>query len=191
MAAEAQIIWRRLDLPGHDACRLWSEGGLWRIEGMAVWADPAGPAQLAYEISVGADWITHSARVMGRVGKRALSLSVHRGETGEWRLNGEALPEMTGLQDIDLGFTPATNTMPIRRLRATRKDDADLCAVWLDSSDWHWKRLPQRYENLGEGRWRYASPSHDYQAELTADSDGFVTDYPGLWMKEDPHGRAQ
>lgn len=185
MASGAHILWRRLDLPGHDACRLWSEGAHWRFEGMAVWLGPQGPAQFAYEISVDEGWITHSARVMGRSGKRAISLSIHRDDLGNWRVNGEALPEVTGLQDIDLGFTPATNTMPIRRLRGIRNKAADICAVWLDPGDWQVKRLPQRYENLGDGRWRYLSSDGDYQAELTADSDGFVTNYPDLWKKED------
>lgn len=180
----AQILWRRLDRPGHDACRLWKEGSLWRIEGMAVWLDPKGPAQIVYEVAVGEDWVTHSARLMGRVGKRAISLSIQRDTSGNWRMNGEAVPEVTGLPDIDLGLTPATNTLPLRRMRSRRMDAADLAAAWLDPTDWQLKPLPQRYEKLDDGRWRYASPSHDFQADLTIDADGFVTDYPSLWVKE-------
>lgn len=184
MGAEAHILWRRLDRPGHDACRLWSEGALWRLEGMAVWMSDHGPAQLGYEISVHQSWITHSTRVMGRMGRQPVSLSIHRDDAGNWRVNGEALPEMTGLPDIDLGFTPATNLMPIRRLRASRTEAADICAVWLDSEDGQLKRLPQHYAVLPGGHWRYRSPSHEYQADLTVDGDGFVTLYPDLWSKE-------
>ncbi|AUH32484.1 putative glycolipid-binding domain-containing protein [Paracoccus tegillarcae] len=182
VGAGAHIIWRRLDLPGHDACRLWSEGAQWRLEGMAVWADALGPAQLAYEVSVDEDWITHSARIMGRVGKRALSLSVHRGEAGEWRVNGEAVPEVSGLRDIDLGFTPATNTLPIRRMRAARQDSADIAAAWLDPEDWRLKPLPQHYERQGDA-WRYAAGS-GFSTTITIDGDGLVTDYPPLWTQE-------
>lgn len=180
---EALILWRRLDRPGHDACRLWLESGHWRLEGAAVWLDAKGPAHIAYEVSVGEDWITHSARIMGRVGPRAISLSIHRDATGNWRVNGEAIPEVTGQRDIDLGFTPATNTLPIRRLRAERADQARLAAAWLDAGDWSLKVLPQTYQREGED-WLYTSPTHDFQARLTVDRDGFVTDYPGLWVKE-------
>ncbi|WP_299843074.1 putative glycolipid-binding domain-containing protein [uncultured Paracoccus sp.] len=180
----AQIVWRRLDHPGHDACRLWSEGSLWRIEGMAVWLDPEGPAQIAYEVSAGEDWITRSARIMGRVGKRAFSLSIHRDAMGNWRVNGEALPEVTGLADIDLGFTPATNTLPIRRLRGARQESADLAAAWLDPGDWQVKPLPQHYEVRDDGRWSYRSPGHGFETEMTIDGDGLITDYPPLWVKE-------
>lgn len=186
---DAHILWRRLDLPGHDACRLWTDSGMWRIEGMAVWDDARGPAQIAYEISAGDDWITHSARLMGRVGPQAVSLSIHRDSTGNWRVHGEAVPEVTGLQDIDLGFTPATNTLPIRRLRAARQDSADIAAAWLDPGDWQLKPLPQHYRQQGPDRWLYRSAS-GFETIMTIDGNGLVTDYPPVWIKEDTHGRA-
>lgn len=184
MGGNAQILWRRLDLPGHDACRLWSEGSLWRIEGMAVWLAGTGPAQMAYEVSAGEDWITRSARIMGRAGKRAVSLSIHRDGMGNWRMNGESVPDVTGLPDIDLGFTPATNTLPIRRMRSTRQQAADSAAAWLDADYWQLKPLPQRYERRGDSLWHYRSHSHGFAADLTIDGDGLVTDYPPLWVKE-------
>lgn len=182
MASAPQILWRRLDLPGHDTCRLWQDGDAQGLDGVAVWRDPSGPAHLAYHVAVGADWVTRSVRLQGRVGGCDLTLSIHRNPAGEWRLNGESLPEMHGLQDIDLGFTPATNTLPIRRLRATGQQAAQIAAVWLDPSDWGLKRLPQDYRRTERG-WHYAAPG--FAAALAVDGDGFVTDYPNLWIKED------
>lgn len=181
---DPMILWRRLDLPGHDCCRIWDQDGRRGLDGVAVWMDSAGPAHLAYLVACDDAWITRSVRVQGRVGGRELTLSIHRGETGIWNISGEALPDLHGLQDIDLGFTPATNTLPIRRLRQQGQTEADLAAVWLDPSDWTLKRLPQRYRKTKAG-WDYASPLHKFQAELRVDSDGFVTNYPALWIKED------
>ena len=177
------MLWRRLHQPGHDACWLWQDGERQGLDGVAVWLDDAGPAQMAYHVSCDAAWLTRAVRVQGRVGARDLTLSIHRDEAGTWRANGEELPDFVGLTDIDLGFTPATNTLPIRRMTALGQDRADLAAVWLDAEDWTLKRLPQRYELGGQG-WRYASPTHDFTADLAVDHDGFVTDYPGLWVKE-------
>ena len=187
MARDPQILWRRLDRPGHDACRLWQDDTRQGVEGVAVWLDPAGPAHLAYHVACDDDWITRSARVQGRVGGRELTLSIHRDEIGNWRAAGEELPDLCGLQDIDLGFTPATNTLPIRRLRQQGKDRAELASVWLDPADWALKRLPQSYRR-GDSGWHYASPG--YEAELAVDADGFVTDYPEMWIAEDPNGRS-
>ncbi|MBA4491208.1 putative glycolipid-binding domain-containing protein [Paracoccus sp. S1E-3] len=182
MAGDPQILWRRLDLPGHDACRIRQAGDVPGLDGVAVWRDPAGPAHLTYLVACNPDWVTRSVRVQGTVGPCELNLSIHRQDSGEWRLNGESLPDFNGLQDIDLGFTPATNTLPIRRLRAAHQDRAEIAAVWLDPADWTLKALPQTYQR-GDAGWRYTSPG--FATELTVDADGFVTDYPALWTKED------
>ena len=182
MGADPQILWRRLDLPGHDACRIWQDGDVQGLDGVAVWRDPSGPAHLAYHIACDGAWVTRSVRVQGRVGSRELTLSIHRADTGEWRVNGESLPDLHGLQDMDLGVTPATNTLPIRRLRAARQYQAQIAAVWLDPADWGLKALPQTYQRRDAG-WHYTAPG--FAADLAVDTDGFVTDYPKMWIKED------
>ena len=40
--AVAAILWRRVDAPGHDACRLDRDGSGWRLEGTAARARGAG-----------------------------------------------------------------------------------------------------------------------------------------------------
>lgn len=181
MARDPQILWRRLDLPGHDTCRIWQDGGRRGLDGAAVWADPSGPAHLAYLVTCDEGWITRSVRVQGRVGLQEITLSIHRDDLGNWRAAGEELSEFSGLQDIDLGFTPATNTLPIRRMMQQGQSDAALAAVWLDPADWSLKRLPQTYQRA-EGGWDYTSDG--FAARLATDASGFVTDYPGLWIKE-------
>ncbi len=183
MAGDPQILWRRLDLPGHDTCRIWAEGDRVGLDGTAVWLDASGPAHLSYFVTCDESWITRSARVQGRVGGRDLTLSIHRNVSGAWTMAGEELPEFHGLREIDLGFTPATNTLPIRRMRQQRREAEDVAAVWLDPSDWSLKRLAQHYARTQDA-WTYASPRHDFQAELRVDSDGFVTDCPDLWIEE-------
>jgi hypothetical protein len=57
--------------------------------------------------------------------------------------------ETEGLCGIDLGFTPATNLNPVRRLSLEVRQAADATAAWLDPSDWHLKRFVQQYERTG------------------------------------------
>lgn len=174
------ILWRRLDRPGHDRARLWPESDLWQIEGTAVWLDARGPARLSYLVTCGPDWVTRAARVQGHVGEGVLSVSIHRDAQGNWRMNGEAVPEVSGLQDVDLGFTPATNTLPVRRLTAAGLAGADIAAAWLDLGDFHLKPLPQHYERRDRAQWLYTSPTHEVRACLAVDRHGLITDYPGL-----------
>lgn len=83
--------------------------------------------------------------------------------------------------DIDLGFTPATNTNALRRMELKVGQAARTTALWLDTEDWSLKPLTQTYERLSETVYRYRSPRHAYEAELSVDPFGIVLDYPGLW----------
>ena len=78
--------------------------------------------------------------------------------------------------DIDLGFTPASNTNAIRRLNLSRDEAADTIAVWLDTGDWTVKSLRQSYRRGNGDTFDYISPQHDYRATLIVD-DVFVPDY--------------
>lgn len=181
--AGALILWRRLDRPGHDVCQLLFEAGEWHLEGAAVWRDRAGPAQISYSVTCGDDWLTRSARLQGRVAGRALSLSIRRGLEGEWRVNGDEVAASHGLSDLDLGFTPATNTIALQRLKIAGGGNS--AAAWLDDSDWRLKTMHQTYRHDGEGRWHYHAAESGFETMLTVNRHGLVTDYPGLWIEED------
>jgi uncharacterized protein len=45
---------------------------------------------------------------------KALRLDLEKG--GLWRSSGQEIAEVRGCLDADLSVTPATNTLPIRRL---------------------------------------------------------------------------
>jgi hypothetical protein len=101
-------------------------------------------------------------------------------------VNGAPAPELTGLVDLDLGFTPATNLLPLRRLALEPGAAADTEAAWLDDATWTFSRLPQRYERRSANEYWYESPTAGYAALLTVTPEGFVTDYPGLWIVAGP-----
>jgi putative glycolipid-binding protein len=63
--ADFQILWRRLDIPGHDACRLVKRDDAWRIEGTAVYRHEAGAAALVYTLDCDREWRTREGVVNG------------------------------------------------------------------------------------------------------------------------------
>jgi hypothetical protein len=69
-----------------------------------------------YEVHCDENWLTQRVQVERTIGKdtKTLSLSVEKG--GLWRGSEQELPEVRGCQDVDLSVTPATNTIPFRRL---------------------------------------------------------------------------
>jgi uncharacterized protein len=81
--------------------------------------------------------------------------------------------------DVDLSFTPATNTLPIRRLRLDVGEEAEILVAWLVWPELEVRPVRQRYARLAQDRYRYAQD--DFEAELVVDDEGLVLEYEGLW----------
>lgn len=178
------ILWRRLDNPGHDACRLVDRGVTWRIEGASIFRHETGPAALVYEVECDRDWRTREGAVNGWVGSRQVSIRVTRSSTGLWTLNGEVVPNMQDCVDLDLGFTPATNLSQLRRIALQVGQSADIPVAWLDAPFGSLEILQQRYERRTAETYWYAAPQFGYAALLQVCAMGFVQVYPDLWQAE-------
>lgn len=177
----ARALWRRLDTPGHDACRLLRQGQGWRLEGAAVFAWEGRPCQLRYTVDCDGLWQSRSATIEGWLGADDVALGIERNDNGRWTLNGVDQPEAAGLVDLDLGFTPATNLLPIRRLALACGEKTQAPAAYLSFPPDRLTRLDQTYERLGRTCYAYSARVFDYAAVLTVSEAGIVTDYPGLW----------
>lgn len=177
---QAQVLWRRLDTQGHDACRLFREGDDWVLEGCAVAAEKTALTAVSYRAVCGPDWVTRSVTVAGWNDDRDIRLDISRSGSG-WICNGNELPLLDECVDIDLGFTPATNTCAIRRLQIDTGQRRKATAAWLDDTDWQLKPLQQYYLRTAVYSYEYGSPAHGFTAQLSVDEHGLVTEYPGLW----------
>lgn len=183
MDVVASILWRRLGSPGHDACRLEQHCDGWSLDGAAVFLDDNGDvARLGYRVRCDEAWQAVSARLHGFVGRRTVDLDLFR-DDGRWLNHGAVIAGIDDLIDLDLGFTPATNTCAIRRLQLAGGQGTST-AAWLDPKTLTFSPLPQTYASSSSSSWSYASPRHDFKAELVVDDHGLVVDYPGLWVAE-------
>ncbi|MGX8011797.1 putative glycolipid-binding domain-containing protein [Mesorhizobium sp. ORM8.1] len=181
MQPHASIFWRRLDLEGHDACLLYPTDGGWRLEGHALFLQEGQPCSLAYAVDCDAGWRTRSARVDGFLGAQILRYEIERLGDGQWMLNGAEQAAVAGLVDVDLGFTPATNLLAIRRSDLGIGTATPAPAAYLAFPELKLMRLDQTYQRLDEQRYAYAAPTFGYDAVLEVSAHGFVLDYPGLW----------
>jgi hypothetical protein len=178
------ILWRRLDLPGHEVGRLRPLGDGWELSGTALFLYEGQPCRLDYRVVCDRAWRTESARVWGAIGDRDVDLSVAVEEGRRWRLNGVECPAVAGCLDIDLGFSPSTNLLPIRRLALAVGEEAEVEAAWLPFPALTFEVLPQVYRREGETVYRYESAGGRFVRTLEVDASGFVTRYPGLWEAE-------
>ena len=178
----ATARWRALDRDGEDKCRLVRANGGWMLVGHARFRDAIGWAALDYVLRCDADWRTQSCDVTGTQGGGEVALRLHRDGAG-WRLNDHPQPQLDGCTDVDLGFTPATNLMPVRRLPEVGRIDAR--AAWLRLPGPMLDPLDQTSTRERGGYVRYAALQSDFETHLEVDPDGFVLLYPGLWERAD------
>jgi len=174
-------LWRRLDTPGHDACRLQPADGGWRLDGSAVFLHEGEPARLDYQVTCDAGWRAELGHVRGFIGARELDWRIVREPGGTWSVNGVAVPGLEACVDLDVGFTPATNVTLMRRVALVPGQAAEARVAWIDAPAGVLQALPQRYERRSERTYWYESSTSGYTALLELGPAGFIHRYPGLW----------
>jgi hypothetical protein len=181
----AAWLWTRLDQPGHDGCRLLRLVSGWRLVGAAAFREGRKPCHLSYLVDADAAWRTRGARVTGYVGSAAVDLRLRRGRGDRWRVDGEPVAAADGCVDLDLGFTPATNLMAIRRLALRVGEQAEAPAAYLEVPRLRVVRLAQNYTRTARFEYDYASPDAGYRGTLQVDRFGGIMDYPGVFQRVD------
>jgi hypothetical protein len=183
MTIAASILWRRIDAPGHDACRLEKEDSGWSLHGAAVFRHQAGVAILSYSVRCGRDWRTLWGRIQGSIGDRHIDHLVTRA-TGAWLLNGVEAPGLAHLTDLDLSFTPATNLLQIKRVTLPPDEMIHSPAAWFDLDAGALTELRQIYQRRADLEVHYQAPDVGYEGLLELRPDGFISNYPGLWRAD-------
>jgi hypothetical protein len=98
---------------------------------------------------------------------------------------GSRVVEPDDADFVDLGFSPLTNTLPIRAHRLHQGGEPrDYVMALVEVPSLEVVRSEQRYEPLAAGLVRFRSG--DFAAMLEVDDDGFVVRYPGLAAREFP-----
>ena len=88
-------------------------------------------------------------------------------------MDGQPIPLVAGATDIDLTFSPATDTLPIRRLSLAVGDSADVLAAWFRFPELRLEPLRQRYTRLDPTTYRYESDP-GFQTTLATEDLGLV-----------------
>lgn len=175
------MAWTRLDTKGSDACRLFRHENGWRIAGIAVFSNEGKPCCLGYNVECDYDWQARSADISGWSDAEDLALKIRKGKGETWLLNEVEQPQVQGCTDVDLGFTPATNLIALRRLSMRIGDTKAAPAVYLRFPELDVVLLEQSYERIGPREYNYGAPAYDYSGVLEVSEEGFVVKYPGLW----------
>jgi uncharacterized protein len=175
----ATVLWQDVQTGALDRCRLETGPDGLRLSGIALTPEHGTPLDVRYLVEAGPDGLTRrvTLELDGGATRRVLLAD----GAGRWRWEGgPELAEVAGALDVDLTVTPATNTLPIRRLAALevgRQRDLDM--AWVQFPGLEVIPSAQRYRRLAPDRWHFSTG--DFEAELLVDPDGLVLEYGGLF----------
>jgi hypothetical protein len=195
------LIWRRLDATGAEQVLFDDRSGL-HGRGTMVAAVPV-PFACRYEIYTDDTWATARFEATAEGGGFLRTVRLERA-AGRWRVTASeqgdldatllaaghpraSMPgaddpgELSTALDVDLGYSPFTNTLPVRRLGlldAAPGSTHSIVVAWVLVPSLEVLASTQTY-TVREGRdVRFTSGT--FTADLSLDADGYVTHYPGL-----------
>ena len=183
MSTPIAVLWRRLDVPGHDGCQFLPGAEGWTLRGSAVFLQDGQVCQLRYEVLADPGFRTREASVTGLVGVKAVDLRIRSDGDGTWTAGGDEQPQLAGCVDVDLGFTPATNFLPVRRLGLEMGQQAQAPAAYLAFPELRLEVLGQSYRRVSATGYEYEAPGAGYRGTLEFSGQGIIVDYPGLFTR--------
>jgi hypothetical protein len=171
-----RVAWRRSDeVAADEHCTLTLRDGGLSLVGTVLGAEGGLPIRIEYRVLADGAGMTTAAPVRDLRGFDARTIGLERDAKGNWSVDGERMPALKGCTDVDLGCSPSTNTLPIRRLRLAVGASRTIQAAWVRFPELVVVKAAQTYTRVDEFTYRYASG--DFEAELTVDDDGLVASY--------------
>ena len=175
------IFWRRLDCPGAEYCELRRRPDGWELSGTVLVALDGRPLRAHYQVVCDAGWATRVVSLETSTGGPTRTLQLTADEQRRWWSAGAELLPLRGCVDVDLGVSPSTNTLPVRRLGREIGDAVDIGAAWVRFPELEVTRLDQRYTRLDAHRYRYQSLPDDRTYTIEVDDLGLVRCYEDGW----------
>ncbi len=173
------MLWRRHDGSGLDRAVIDRGPEGIRLSGTSLLVIDDAPFEIRYSVMTDASGATTvvGAHVQGPGNDRRLALTSDG--AGTWSVGDEPILDLFGATDVDLGWTPATNTLPILRLGLDVGDSAQITVAMVSFPEHHVERRTQTYERLDETTYRYASAT--FEGTLVVTAEGLVSEHSGGW----------
>lgn len=173
------VVWASSNPPGVERCSVSRGPSGWVLEGHLVRHFKGGTAAISYRVDADPSWKTRGAHVEQYLGGDRRSVDLKAGRSG-WYVQGNLVDGLKGCLDVDLGASPVTNTLPIKRARPKIGSRLDLTAAWVRFPDLVVAPLTQSYERVGERLFVYRSAS-GFSSEIEMDDFGLVRRYGEYW----------
>lgn len=178
--APRTVIWASSRPPGVERCTITRAASGWVLAGSLVRRFGAGPAAISYVIETDRGWKTRRVHVEQTIRGKDASLDLEA-KGPMWYVEGKRDGRLDGCTDVDLGASPATNTLPIRRAKPEVGARIDLTVAWVRFPGLSVEPLRQSYERTEDRLYVYRSAS-GFESEIEVDASGMVRAYGDYWQ---------
>jgi hypothetical protein len=164
--------------------------------GTQLGAEPF-PYRLDYTLDASDGFVTRELELTATADGGRRTLKLHHDGSGGWRAEAGhevELPDLSLAGDIDIGFSPLTNSMPILRHGLHRQGEHDFVMAWVEVPSLNVIAARQRYEHVRGGEQgavvRFLDGESDFSADLELDPEGLLVFYPELARRVQPGERV-
>jgi hypothetical protein len=178
-----RVIWRRImDDRSFEDCVVTSSHDGFGIAGCIVAAEEGRPLIVSYHIACDGDWSARTVTIEQTLSDTSRFLKLERAGPA-WRVDGVHDARLDGCAEPDLGLTPSTNALAIRRLGLAIGQGADITCAWVKFPALSIEPSVQRYERLAERDYRYTNVASGFTALVAVDALGLPVSYESIWTR--------
>jgi len=175
-----EVVWSALRWPGLEHVSIRVHHGELSAAGRGIAVLDGVPTHVDYALRTDRTGATRFVEITVSGPFPTRTRTLHADGQGHWRDDTGPLPDLDGCLDVDISFTPCTNTLPIRRLALAVGEARDIDVAYLAVPRLTVSRAHQGYRRLDCG---YRYESGRFAADLTVDDADLVINYAHLWRR--------
>ena len=178
-----RVVWRRImDQRSFEECTASALPDGFRLAGHIIAVHADEPLIIGYEIRCASDWSAQAIAIDQVLGNTPRRLQLARAGKG-WLVDGASDARLDACAEPDLGLTPSTNALAIRRLDLAIGQAATIACAWVKFPALSVEPALQRYERLGERDYRYTNIASGFTAVVAVDEVMLPVSYEGIWLR--------
>lgn len=186
----SELVWQHLEAPGWEHVRVIDDHPGWTVfDSILVREDQGQVLRGGYTLVVDKQWRTLELRFMLESAPGSMQ-GIHLLTEGDGRwtdANEQHIPELDGISDVDIQWSPLTNTLPLNRLGMSVGSHHDVRVAYIALPDLALQVVDQHYHLSSESTLEFSAPGSSESYAIAVDPKGYVKTYPELFTRTWPN----
>lgn len=185
----SELIWQHLDAAGWEHVRVITEHPGWMVfDSILVREANNQVLRGGYTLVVDKQWRTLELRFMLESAPGSMQ-GIHLLTEGDGRwtdANEQHIPELDGILDVDIQWSPLTKTLPLKRLDMQVGAEHELRVAYISLPKLALQVVEQVFSRPDDSTIAFSAPGEPDKDLITVDQNGYVTDYTEVFSRTWP-----